>query len=165
VLRTFGIIERFDDLSEYLRTVFDKFELRVRKGFYYTDDDLWISIENGKIRIGVSDYLQKTSGDVAFVELPKHGSTVEKGKEFGTMESAKTTVALMSPVSGEVNAANNKLTEEPELVNSDPYGEGWLLIIAPSDLDEDRTSLLSDDQYYNLMLERLQREHGKLEAR
>jgi glycine cleavage system H lipoate-binding protein len=75
-------------LSEYLRTVFDKFELRVRKGFYYTNDDLWLNIENGKVRIGGSDYLQKTSGDVAFIELPKHGSTVEKGKEFGTIESA-----------------------------------------------------------------------------
>jgi glycine cleavage system H protein len=152
-------------LSEYLRTVFDKFELRVRKGFYYTNDDLWLSIENGKVRIGVSDYLQKTSGDVAFIELPKHGSIVEKGKEFGTIESAKTTVALLSPASGKVDAANDKLTGAPELVNSDPYGEGWLVIIAPSDLDEDRTSLLSDDEYYRLMLERLQSEHGKLEAR
>ena len=65
-------------MSEYLRTVFDKFELRVRKGFYYTRYDLWLSIENGKAKVGVSDYLQKTSGDVAFIEVAEVGSTVER---------------------------------------------------------------------------------------
>jgi len=152
-------------LSEYLRTIFDKFELRVRIGFYYTRDDLWVSIENGKIRVGVSDYLQKTSGDVAFIEVPKPGSILEKGKEFGTMESAKTTVALLSPVSGKIDEANDNLAGKPELVNSDPYGEGWLVLITPHNLEDDRTSLSSAEDYYKLMLERLQSEHEKLESK
>jgi glycine cleavage system H protein len=152
-------------LSEYLRTTFDKFELRVRKGFCYTNDDLWVSVENGKARVGVTDYLQKTSGDVAFIEVTKPGSTVEKGREFGTMESAKTTVALLSPLSGTLDEANSKLTRSPELVNSDPYGEGWLVVIAPSNLENDRKSLLSAEDYYKLMLEKLQSEHGKLESK
>jgi glycine cleavage system H protein len=152
-------------LSEYLTTTFDKFELRVRKGFYYTKDDLWVSIENGKVKVGVSDYLQKTSGDVAFVEVAKPGSTVEKDKEFGTMESAKTTVELLSPLSGRLDEANTKLSGSPELVNSDPYGEGWLVIIAPHNIEFDRASLLSADEYFKLMLEKLQSEHDKLESR
>jgi glycine cleavage system H protein len=152
-------------LSEYFRTVFDKFELRVRIGFYYTNDDLWASVENMKVRVGVDDYLQKTSGDVAFVEVAKPGSIVEKGKEFGTLESAKTTLTLLSPVSGKIDEANDKLAEKPELVNSDPYGEGWLIIITPRNLEDERKSLLSAEDYYKLMLGKLRSEHGKLESR
>ena len=121
-------------MSDYLQTVFDKFELRVRKGYYYTKDDLWANVENGKVRVGVSDYLQKTSGDVAFIEVAKPGSTIQRGKEFGTIESAKTTVLLPSPLSGKVIEVNDRLVEKPELVNMEPYGEGWLVIIAPSNL-------------------------------
>ena len=152
-------------MSEYLRTVFDKFELQVRKGFYYTRDDLWVSVENGKAKVGVSDYLQKTSGDVAFVEVAKPGSTVERGKEFGTMESAKTTVELLSPLSGTLQEVNNNLSGKPELVNSDPYGDGWIVVISPLNLEGDRSSLLSAEEYYTLMLGKLQSEHGKLESR
>ena len=151
-------------MSDYLQTVFDKFELRVHKGYYYTRDDLWASVETGKVRVGVSDYLQKTSGDVAFIEVAKPDSTIQLGKELGTIESAKTTVPLTSPLSGKIIEVNDKLVEKPELVNMEPYGEGWLIIIAPSDLDELRL-LLSADDYYKLMLEKLQSERGKLESR
>ncbi len=151
-------------MSEYFQTTFDKFELRVRTGSFYTRDDLWVNVENRDVRIGVSDYLQKTSGDVAFVEVAKPGSTVERGKEFGTIESAKTTIALISPMSGQVAAANSELAEKPELVNSDPYGEGWLVTITPSNLEDDRRSLLNAEDYYKLMLEKLQSESGKFES-
>ena len=152
-------------LNEYLRTVFDKFELRVCKGCYYTRDDLWVDIDIAHVRVGVSDFLQKTSGDLAFVEIAKPDSTVERGKAFGTIESAKTTLELLSPLSGRIIESNNKLTAKPELVNSDPYGEGWLVVIAPSNLENDRKSLLWAEDYYKLMLEKLQSEHGKLESK
>ena len=152
-------------MSEYLQTTFDKFELRVRKGFYYAKADVWVSVESGKARVGVTDYLQKTSGDVAFIEIAKLDSTVDRGKAFVTIESAKTTLELLSPVSGKISESNNKLTGRPELVNSDPYGEGWLAVIAPSNLENDRKSLLSAEDYYKLMLEKLQSEHGKLESK
>ena len=152
-------------MSEYFTTTYDKFELRVRKEFYYTNDDLWVSLENGKAKVGVSDYLQKTSGDVAFIEVAKPGSTVEKGKELGTMESAKTTIELLSPLSGTLQEANNNLSVKPELVNSDPYGDGWIVVISPLNLEGDRSSLLSAEEYYTLMLGKLQSEHGKLESR
>jgi len=81
------------------------------------------------------------------------------------MESAKTTVALLSPVSGKVDETNVELAGKPELVNSDPYGEGWLIVITPHNFEDDRTSMLSDEDYYKLMLEKLESEHGKLESR
>ncbi len=152
-------------MSEYLRTTFNKFELRVRKGFYYSKDDFWVNRENDKVRVGVTDYLQKTSGDLAFVELGKSGSTVERGEEFGTIESAKTTIALLSPISGKIDETNSRLEGKPELVNSDPYGEGWLVIVAPRNLQDDLQPLLSAEDYYELMLGKLQSEHGKLESR
>ena len=152
-------------MSEYLSTTFDKFELRVRKGYYYTEDGLWISMEEGRVRVGVSDYVQRTGGDVAFVELLKPGSTVERQREFGTLETAKTTVSLLSPMSGTVEEANGRLVEKPELVNSDPYGEGWLVTLAPRKLENELKTLMSADGYFELMLKKLETEHKKLEVR
>jgi glycine cleavage system H protein len=152
-------------LSEYLSTTFDKFELRVRTGYYYTEDGLWISMEEGRVRVGVSDYVQRTGGDVAFVELLKPGSTVERQREFGTLETAKTTVSLLSPMSGTVEEANGRLVEKPELVNSDPYGEGWLVTLAPRKLENELKTLMSADGYFELMLKKLETEHKKLEVR
>jgi glycine cleavage system H protein len=152
-------------LSEYLSTTFDKFELRVRKGYCYTEDGLWISMEEGRVRVGVSDYVQRTGGDVAFVELLKPGSTVERQREFGTLETAKTTVSLLSPMSGTVEEANGRLVEKPELVNSDPYGEGWLVTLAPRKLENELKTLMSADGYFELMLKKLETEHKKLEVR
>jgi len=152
-------------LSEYLQTVFDKFELRVRKGYYYTEDGLWASVEGGSVRVGVSDYAQRTGGDVAFVELVKQGSKVERGAEMGTLETAKTTVSLLSPISGTVDQINDRLAEKPELVNSDPYGEGWMVILVPHNLEDDLKALMSADDYFKLMLKKLETEHKKLETR
>lgn len=150
-------------MSEYLQTVFGKFELRVRKEYHYTEDGLWVKIEASKVRVGVSDYLQRTGGDVAFVEVVMQGSAVEKQAEFGTLETAKTTVSLSSPVSGTIEQVNGALSEKPELVNSDPYGEGWLVILAPRNLEDDLKTFMSADQYFELMLKRLETQHEKLE--
>ena len=152
-------------MSEYLSTTFDKFELRVRREYYYNEDGLWISTEEGMVRVGVSDYVQRTGGDVAFVELLKPGSTVERQREFGTLETAKTTVSLLSPMSGTVEEANSRLVEKPELVNSDPYGEGWMVTFAPRKLENELKTLMSADGYFELMLKKLETEHKKLEVR
>jgi glycine cleavage system H protein len=152
-------------LSEYFQTVFDKFELRVRKGYCYTEDGLWISMEEERVRVGVSDYVQRTGGDLAFVELLKPGSAVERQAEFGTLETAKTTLSLLSPMSGTVEETNGRLGEKPELVNSDPYGEGWLVTLAPRNLENDVKTLMSADGYFELMLKKLETEHRKLESR
>ncbi len=152
-------------MSKYLQTVFDKFELRVHRGYYYSEDGLWASVERPKVRLGVTDYLQRTGGDVAFVELVKPSSTVERRTEIGTLETAKTTVSLFSPISGTVDEVNATLAEKPELVNWDPYGEGWLVILAPRNLEDDLKTLMNADGYFELMLKKLESEHRRLESR
>jgi glycine cleavage system H protein len=152
-------------LSEYLQTVFDKFEPRVHKEYHYTEDGLWAKIEARRVRVGLSDYLQRTGGDVAFVEVARQGSAVERQTEFGTLETAKTTVSLLSPISGTIEQANGILSEKPELVNSDPYGEGWLVILTPRNLEDDLKTLMNADQYFEVMLKKLETEHKKLEVR
>jgi glycine cleavage system H protein len=152
-------------VSEYLQTVFDKFELRVHKEYHYTEDGLWAKIEAGRVRVGLSDFLQRTGGDVAFVEVVRQGSAVERQAEFGTLETAKTTVSLLSPISGTIDQVNGILSEKPELVNSDPYGEGWLAILAPRNLEDDFKALMNADEYFELMLKKLETEHEKLEVR
>ena len=149
-------------MSEYLQAVVDKFEFRVRKGYYYTRDDLWVSPEGARVRIGVTDYLQRTVGDVGFVEIAKPFSTIEKQAEIGTLETAKTTISLLSPISGQIQEVNEKLAERPELVNSDPYGEGWLALIVSHDPENELKSLLSAEDCFKLMLERLRDQREKL---
>ena len=152
-------------MSEYLQTVFDKFKLRVRKGCHYTEDGIWASVEGTKARIGLTDYTQRTGGDIAFVELVKKGTTVDREAEIGTLETAKTTVTLLSPLSGTVEKVNARLVNNPELVNSDPYGEGWLVTLLPRDLEDDLKTLISADAYFESMLKKLETDHGKLESR
>lgn len=151
-------------MSEYLTTVFDKFELRVRMGYHYSEDDIWAKVEKIGIRLGVTDYLQRTSGDMAFVELVKRGLTVERKAELGTLETAKTTVSLLSPTSGTVEEVNTALAQKPELVNMDPYGEGWLVVLSPHRFDEDLNTLMSAGEYFEMMLKKLKTEHQRLES-
>lgn len=152
-------------MSEYIQTIFDKFELRVRRGYYYTRDGIWTNAERAEVRVGVTDYVQRTGGDVAFVELAKQGTEVKRQADIGILETAKTTISLLSPVSGIVERVNPALSERPELVNSDPYGEGWLIILAPDRLEDDLKTLMSDEDYFRLMLKKLENEHKKLESR
>ena len=152
-------------MSEYLRTIFDKFELRVCKGYHYTEDGIWASVEETNVRIGLTDYTQRTGGDIAFVDLVKQGTTVERQAEIGTLETAKTTVSLLSPISGTVEEVNGRLANNPELINSDPYGEGWLVTLLPRNFEDDLKTLMSADAYFELMLKKLETNHGKLEAR
>lgn len=153
------------DLSEYLQTVFDKFELRVRRGYRYTEDEIWTNVEETNVRIGVTDYAQRTGGDIAFVDLIREGTAVERQAEIGTLETAKTTISLHSPISGTVGQTNTTLLGKPKLVNSDPYGDGWLAILVPSNLEDDLKALMSAEEYFQLMLKKLETEHKKLESR
>jgi len=151
-------------LSEFLRTVFGKFELRVRKGYYYVEDGFWVKVEGNRARFGITDYLQRTVGDAAFIELVKKGTRVEKQTEIGTLETAKAAISILSPVSGTVEEVNGMLDERPELVNSDPYGEGWFVILTPNSLENDLETLMTADDYFKLMLKKLETEHTTVGA-
>ncbi|NJL95877.1 MAG: glycine cleavage system protein GcvH [Anaerolineae bacterium] len=93
----------------------------------YTRSDEWVRVEGDSATVGISDYAQDALNDIVYIELPSVGDTVKAGQRFGLVESVKAASDLNSPVSGEVTAVNDKLDGEPELVNSDPYGAGWLI--------------------------------------
>jgi len=114
--------------------------------FLYTKEHEWIRLDEQIGTIGITDYAQKELGDIVFVELPKPGEHVAAGESFGTIESVKAVSEIYAPVSGEVTAANTKLQNSPEMLNSDPHGEGWLIQIRLSDRSEIE-KLMTADEY------------------
>jgi len=99
----------------------------------YTKEHEWARVEGGTVTVGITDHAQTTLGDVVYVELPKVGATITKDAPFGTVESVKAVSELFAPISGKVLEVNGELESSPEDVNSDPYGDGWLIKVAPSD--------------------------------
>ena len=97
------------------------------KQFRYTKEHEWVEVKDGNARIGITDYAQHELGDVVFVELPAAGTALTAGKTFGSVESVKAVSDIYAPASGEVVEANSALQNKPELINTDPHGEGWLV--------------------------------------
>ena len=116
----------------------------------YTKDHEWVRVEGESIVVGVTDFAQKELGDIVYVDVDTEGSSQEKEEVFGSIEAVKTVSDLMMPVSGEIVAFNEALEDEPELVNTDPYGDGWMIKVLVSDFTE-LDSLLSADQYKELV--------------
>lgn len=112
----------------------------------YTKEHEWIRQEGDVAYVGITDYAQQQLGDIVFVDIPTVGETLAAGETFGTIEVVKTISDLFLPVSGEVLEQNETLADQPELVNQDPYGEGWLIKIKPAD-DADFDSLLDAEAY------------------
>ena len=99
----------------------------------YTRQHEWARIEDGRVRIGITDYAQDALGDVVYVDLPEAGTTLSADQSFGEVESTKSVSDVYSPVAGTVVEKNLLLDEHPELVNEQPYGDGWLLVLEPAD--------------------------------
>ncbi|MFM7410103.1 MAG: glycine cleavage system protein GcvH [Actinomycetota bacterium] len=106
--------------------------MQVPADLAYSSDHEWIRRSSGMVRIGITDYAQDALGDVVFVQVPSVGTTVTKGQSFSEVESTKSVSDIYAPVSGKVTAVNDALGNTPELVNSDPYGEGWICEIEMS---------------------------------
>jgi glycine cleavage system H protein len=102
----------------------------------YTKDHEWLRVEGNDGIVGITDFAQDALGDVVFVELPTVGATLTRGQTFGVVESNKTVSDLFAPVSGRVTAVNRELRDEPERVNQDPYGDGWMIRLAVTQRDE-----------------------------
>ena len=118
----------------------------VPKELRYTRDHEWAKQEGSRVRVGITAYAQEQLGDVVFVELPKVSATATAKKPFGVVESVKAVSDLFAPVSGEIVEANTALSSAPETVNADPYGRGWMIVIAPSKGAE-WAQLLTAEQY------------------
>ncbi len=118
----------------------------------YTKEHEWAKREGDRVRVGITHFAQEQLGDVVFVELPKAGHKVTSHKTFGVVESVKAVSDLYAPISGEVVEVNGALTKTPELVNRDPYGEGWMLIVKPAS-GGDWDQLLTAQQYEQFLAE------------
>lgn len=106
--------------------------MNIPENVKYTKEHEWIRVEGDVAYVGITDYAQQQLGDIVFVDIPTVGETLEAGETFGTIEVVKTISDLFLPVSGEVLEQNETLADQPELVNQDPYGEGWLIKIKPA---------------------------------
>ncbi|HVC70589.1 MAG TPA: glycine cleavage system protein GcvH [Acidimicrobiales bacterium] len=109
--------------------------MQVPDGLHYSTDHEWLRQDGDRVRIGITDYAQDALGDVVFVSLPELGSRVDAQGVLGEVESTKSVSEIYAPVAGEVVAVNESLAQAPEQLNSDPYGEGWICEIAPSEPD------------------------------
>ncbi len=104
----------------------------VPKDLRYTREHEWAKVEGGRVRVGITEYAQDQLGDVVFVELPRVGATVAQMQGFGVVESVKAVSDLFAPLDGAIAEVNEALRPAPELVNQDPYGKGWIIVITPS---------------------------------
>ena len=105
----------------------------------YTNEHEWLRIDGNRVTVGITDYAQEALGDVVYVDLPATGTAVESGQPFGEVESTKSVSDLFAPLSGTIVERNSGLESSPELVNSDPYGDGWMVILEVAESDSAET--------------------------
>jgi glycine cleavage system H protein len=120
--------------------------------FKYTEEHEWVMVEEQIAVIGISDFAQDALGDVVFVELPEVGAVLEAGKAFGVVESVKAVSDIYAPISGTVEEINEELIEAPEIINTSPYVDGWMIKIRMTDA-ADADALMTSDQYQALIAE------------
>jgi len=117
----------------------------VPENLFYHKEYLWAKVESGKVKIGMIDFAQKQLNDIVYVELPSVGDAITQNEPFGTLESVKAVSDLIAPINGTIEAVNEELESKPELLNEDPYGEGWIITVVPSNLDADLKEILNFD--------------------
>ena len=123
--------------------------MRIPKDLHYTKEHEWVLVEDDLAVVGITDYAQNELGDIVFVELPEVGEEVEAAESFGTVEAVKTVSELFSPVTGTVAEINEALADNPDLVNTDPYGEGWMIKVKYTEIPEE--DLLSAAEYKEMI--------------
>ena len=152
-------------MPEYLETTVDKFIFRIATDRFYSPEGVWAipaeSQGTGRVRIGLTDYLQQLNGDVAFAHVKPVGTKLASGDEVAELETIKANVSLFSPVSGTVVEVNSELDLSPEVINQEPHGKGWLAIIEPTDWQAERTRLLDASGYLAAMRSQAEEELKK----
>jgi glycine cleavage system H protein len=134
-------------MDDFLKFTIDKFTFKVAADRSYSPEGLWALPEGDRVRLGLSDFLQQHSGDVAFAEPKPAGTRLAIGDELAVIETIKVNLSLASPISGRVLEVNPVMASRPEAINQDPYGEGWLVIVAPDDWEAERARLLDPKAY------------------
>ncbi len=123
--------------------------MNVPENLRYTDQHEWLKSEDGEVRVGITDYAQDALGDVVFVDLPDTGIEIAIGEAIAEVESTKSVAEVYAPLAGTIVDVNTPLADNPEVINSDPYGEGWFVLIAPSDIG-DLDGMLDAEGYRGL---------------
>lgn len=137
-------------MPEFLEFTVDKFTFKIATDRFYNEAGVWAKEEDGLVRVGLSDYKQASNGDVAFAEVIEVGRTVQVGDAFAEIETIKVTLDLPSPITGTIIESNSALDWEAEIINHDPYDEGWLALVEPADWTADRALLLQPEAYLEI---------------
>jgi len=124
--------------------------MNVPENLMYTDDHEWVLVDGDKAKVGITDYAQDALGDVVFVDPPKVGENVSAGQTVSEVESTKSVSDIYAPLAGKIAEVNSELDDSPELLNSDPYGEGWIFVIEIVD-QSSGSALLGPEQYRELI--------------
>ena len=147
--------------EETLKVTVDKFTFLVPTSRLYSDAGVWVKLEGNRVRLGLSDYLQQSSGDLAFARVEPAGTMLQRGDDFADIETVKVDVSVPSPVQGSIVEVNSALAEASELINQDPYEKGWLAVIEPADWQADRAHLLDPSTYLALVKDQAEAEMKK----
>ena len=149
-------------MGEFLETTFEKFIFKVKVGYLYSQEEFWGNFQDGAATVGLTDFMQKAKGDVAFLETVEPGTVVKRGDEIGKIETIKATFGIISPVSGKVAEVNPEMDASPYLINHDPYAGGWIYRIALSDPEGDKAQLMDANEYFGAMKDKIAQEAKKL---
>ena len=137
-------------MPEFIETTVDKFTFKIATDRFYTREGVWVLAEGERVRIGLSDFLQQRSGDIAFAEIKPVGTSLSIGDEVASIETIKVNIALGSPINGTVTEVNPTMDMAPEAINQDPYGAGWLAVMTASAWEADRSRLLEAAAYFEV---------------
>ena len=148
-------------MSDFLETTVDKFTFKVAVDRSYSAEGLWVQVDGNRLKVGLSDFLQQRSGDVAFADVKPEGTHLNTGDEIVSIETIKVNLSLASPVAGEIAEVNPAMATASEAINQDPYGAGWLAVIEASDWEADRLQLLDAQAYFAQMKVEAERETKK----
>jgi glycine cleavage system H protein len=136
-------------MLDFLEFQVDKFIFKVASDRLYSDEGMWVKLEDPYIRVGISDYLQQRSGDVAFAEIKPEGTVLAIGDELAVIETIKVNISLTSPVEGRVIEVNPEMETSPDVINQDPYGTGWMAVIDLTGMGNNLKHLLDAQTYYS----------------
>lgn len=127
---------------------------------YYTTDHAWIKVEGNQIRIGVTDFMQQLAGDISFIRVPRVDKELPEGKTLASLQSGKWAGKLLVPMTGKVVDANKDLVKDPSPINKDPYGQGWIAVMEPDNLEEGLAALMQGEAVASWLLKEIA-EHAK----
>ena len=138
-------------MPDYLETTVDKFTFKVATDRNYSLEGVWAKADGTYVRLGLSDFVQQRSGDVAFADVRPVGTILDVGDELASIETIKVNISYSSPLDGRIVEVNPAMSDSPEFINQDPYGAGWLAVIEVVDLDAQKLKLLPAQAYLEII--------------